>query len=240
MQKARLVCHRGTSNIAPENTMASLEGAIRVGAYAVELDIQTSRDGVLYVLHDETVDRTTNGSGRIAEMTSDQIDELDAGSWFDSAFVGEKVPRLEHFLDACRNRIHVYAEIKQADPALVRDQLAARGLLENAWTFSFDQAIRAETRARVPDLRRMVLFDHVGSVARAVAADATILEFNEESLSAERVSDALSAGLLTQIFYAGSDPKVFEDALAFGVQQFNIDDYDLFNELVTKKFEAAS
>jgi len=228
---ARIVGHRGACLWAPENTFASLETAIKMGVDVVEFDIQTSRDGVLYVHHDDTLDRTTTGSGPIAEMTSAELDLLDAGSWFGPEFKGERIPRLDGFLDACKGRIATYAEIKAADPAKVRDMLAARGLLDEAWSFSFDQNIRAEMRLRAPDLKRMVLVAHVGSVERAVAADAQILEFHEDSLSQEEVAKAKAAGLITQMFYGGSDPKVFETAIRCGIEQMNIDEIELYRDI---------
>lgn len=231
MKKTVIVCHRGACLSAPENTFASLAGAIELGAEVVEFDIRTSRDGVLYVIHDETVDRTTDGSGRVAEMTSTEIDLLDAGSWFGDNFVGQRVPRLSDFLDACIGKIGIYAEIKQADPASVRDMLAERGLLADAWTFSFDQSIRAETRANVTDFRRMVLFEHVGSVESAIALDAHILEFHPENISAERVSACKQAGMLTQMYYDGNDRAVFAKALHCGVEQMNLNEVELFREV---------
>nr|WP_244314311.1 MULTISPECIES: glycerophosphodiester phosphodiesterase family protein [unclassified Pannonibacter] len=215
------------SRQAPENTLAALEAALAAGADVIEFDIRTSRDGILYVIHDETVDRTTDGRGRVADMTSAELDGLDAGSWFGAAFAGERIPRLSVFLDACKGRIGTYAEIKAADPARVRDMLAARGMLDRAWSFSFDEGIRAQMRARVPDLRRMVLFQHTGSVERAVAAGAHILEFNETNVTPERVAQAHAAGLVTQLFYAGAEEAVFERALSCGVQQMNIDEPDV-------------
>ncbi|MCX2722998.1 glycerophosphodiester phosphodiesterase family protein [Roseibium salinum] len=228
MRHAVIVCHRGACLSAPENTLASLAGAIDMGAEVVEFDVRPSRDGVLYVMHDATVDRTTDGTGRFADMTSDEIDTLDAGSWFSPEFAGERVPRLNTFLDACRGRIVAYAEIKEGDPAEVRDLLAVRGMLKEAWTFSFDQAIRAATRAKVPDFRRMVLFEHVGSVARAVAHEARIIEFNEHNLTEELAAEARQAGLITQMFYAGDDRSVFERAVRSGIEQMNIDHVETF------------
>ncbi|WP_346898021.1 glycerophosphodiester phosphodiesterase family protein [uncultured Roseibium sp.] len=234
MKKAVIVCHRGACLKAPENTIAALNGAIAMGADVVEFDIRTSKDDVLYVIHDETVERTTNGRGRIADLTSFQIDQLDAGSWFATEFAGQKVPRLTDFLDVCAGRIATYAEIKMADPARVRDMLAARGMLQSAWTFSFEQSIRAETRAKVPDFRRMVLFSHVGSVERAIALDAHVLEFHVDNLTAERVAAAKSCGIKTQFFYDGRDPAVFANAIHCGVEQMNINEVDLFREVETE------
>lgn len=239
MKQAMVVCHRGASLWAPENTLASLEKAIKMGAEAVELDVRPSRDGILYVMHDATVDRTTNGSGRISDLTSAEIDALDAGIWFGPDFAGEQVPRLDRFLDACKGRIATYVEIKDGDPGEVRDMLAVRGMLSEAWTFSFDQAIRAEARAKVPDLRRMVLFIHVGSVDRAVAQEAQILEFHEDNLSADLVTAAKQAGLITQMFYSGNDRTVFEKALRCGVEQMNIDQVEVFRSVERELFQTA-
>ncbi|MCK7612114.1 glycerophosphodiester phosphodiesterase [Roseibium sediminicola] len=231
MKQAVVVCHRGASLLAPENTLASLEKAIELGAGVVELDVRPSRDGVLYVMHDATVDRTTNGTGRISDLLSDDIDLLDAGAWFGPEFEGERVPRLDRFLDVCKGRIATYVEIKEGDPAEIRDMLAMRGMLNDAWTFSFDQSIRAEARAKVPDLRRMVLYIHVGSVDRAIAQDAHILEFHEDNLDPDLVAEAKRAGLVTQIFYAGNERAVFEKAVRCGVEQMNIDEVELFRSV---------
>ncbi|PVB63519.1 glycerophosphodiester phosphodiesterase family protein [Labrenzia sp. 011] len=231
MKQAVIVCHRGASLVAPENTIASLEKAIDLGADVVEFDVRPSRDGILYVMHDAEVDRTTNGTGRIADMNSTDVDALDAGSWFGEEFAGERVPRLDAFLDVCRGRIATYVEIKEGDPAEIRDMLAVRGMLDDAWTFSFDQAIRAEARAKVPDLRRMVLYMHVGSVDRAVAQDASILEFHADNLDEDLVASARQAGLITQMFYAGTDRAVFEKAVRCGVEQMNIDHVDIFRSV---------
>ncbi len=231
MERAVIVCHRGASLLAPENTFASLEKAIETGADVVELDVRQSRDGVLYVMHDESLDRTTSGRGGIAETSSDEIDNLDAGSWFSPAYSGEPVPRLDAFLDACKGRIATYVEIKKGDPAEVRDLLAVRGMLNDAWTFSFDQSILARARASVPDLKRMVLYEHVGSVDRAVAQDARVLEFHEDNLDPAVVSQAKESGLVTQMFYAGDRRQVFVEALQCGIEQMNIDHVDVFRSV---------
>ncbi|MEM8703633.1 MAG: glycerophosphodiester phosphodiesterase family protein [Pseudomonadota bacterium] len=231
MKQAVIVCHRGACRHAPENTFASLEKAIELGADVVELDVRPSRDGVLYVLHDDTLDRTTSGSGRLSDLASAELDRLDAGAWFSPGFAGECIPRLDAFLDACRGRIGTYVEIKQGDPGEVRDMLAARGMLDDAWTFSFDQAIRVEARAKVPDLKRMILFAHVGSVERAVAQDAHILEFDVDTLEEHLVSEAKAANLITQMFYDGDDRQVFENAVRYGIDQMNIDHVEVFRDV---------
>jgi glycerophosphoryl diester phosphodiesterase len=91
--KTQIVYHRGACRHAPENTIASGLAAARLGGDIVELDVRQSRGGVLYVLHDAKVDRATNGTGAIAQMTSADLDRLDVGEWFGLAFTGERLPR---------------------------------------------------------------------------------------------------------------------------------------------------
>lgn len=94
-----LLAHRGDLANAPENTLPSFSQAIQKGADGVELDAKLTADGHVIVIHDATVERTTNGSGRVASFTLEAIRELDAGAWFDSQFIGTKVPLLEEVFE---------------------------------------------------------------------------------------------------------------------------------------------
>ena len=91
--------HRGDRAHCPENTMASFRAAVELGIDAIETDVRMTRDGHLVLIHDREVDRTTNGTGRVDEMTLSEIKALDAGSWKDPRFTGEKIPTAEEFLD---------------------------------------------------------------------------------------------------------------------------------------------
>ncbi|MDA0336645.1 MAG: glycerophosphodiester phosphodiesterase family protein [bacterium] len=108
------VAHRGASGsgLAPENTLAAFERAIQLGVDAVELDVRASRDGVLVVMHDPTIDRTTDREGPVAELTFAQLREADAGAWFGSQFVGQQIPTLQEALDLLRHRALAVVEIK--------------------------------------------------------------------------------------------------------------------------------
>ncbi len=108
-----LIAHRGASPYAPENTIAAFDKARELGARAIELDIMISADGELFVLHDETLERTTNGRGKIGSVSSDYIATLDAGSWFSEQFSGEKVPKLsETLLWFAEHKLQANIEIK--------------------------------------------------------------------------------------------------------------------------------
>lgn len=108
-----IFAHRGASGTHPENTMAAFKAALELGAGGIELDVQMTKDGELVIIHDETVNRTTNGQGAIEEMTAKQVKSLDAGSWFHEKFSGEKVPTLDQFFTwASKNKLQINIELK--------------------------------------------------------------------------------------------------------------------------------
>ena len=94
----KIFAHRGSKGPHPENTLASFKEAVRVGSDGIELDVHLTKDGHLVVIHDETVDRTTNGTGEIRNLTLAEIKAMDAGSWFHNKYAGEKIPTLEEVL----------------------------------------------------------------------------------------------------------------------------------------------
>lgn len=94
----KIFAHRGSKGTHPENTLASFREAVRVGSDGIELDVHLTKDGHLVVIHDETVDRTTNGTGEIRTLTLAEIKAMDAGSWFHNKYAGEKIPTLEEVL----------------------------------------------------------------------------------------------------------------------------------------------
>jgi glycerophosphoryl diester phosphodiesterase len=109
----KVIGHRGASAIAPENTWESFDLALQLGADAIETDIQATSDGELILIHDPDLTRTTNGRGLVAMTSWSQISQLDAGSWFDRAYYGAKVPRLRETLERYSHKTHFVLEIKQ-------------------------------------------------------------------------------------------------------------------------------
>ncbi len=111
-----ITAHRGFAEVAPENTMSAFEAAFLAGADACEFDVHMTSDGVLVVIHDDTVDRTTDGTGSINELTYEYLSTLDAGSWKDPKFAGEKIPTLHQTLTYFQeNNMVAVLEIKVAD-----------------------------------------------------------------------------------------------------------------------------
>ncbi len=106
------IAHRGASGMAPENTLAAIDRAIKLGVDLVEIDLRVTGDGRLVVIHDSTVDRTTNGHGAVKDITLEEIRKLKAGAWFDPPFSRERVPILEEVLDLTRKNALLLVEIK--------------------------------------------------------------------------------------------------------------------------------
>jgi len=96
--------HRGASGYFPENTMLAFQEGVKMGATGLETDVQMTKDGVLILIHDETLNRTTNGKGFVKDYTYQEIAELDAGSWYKRSFRGEKIPTLRELLEFVKDK----------------------------------------------------------------------------------------------------------------------------------------
>lgn len=112
-QQYQLIAHRGYSAVAPENTLASFKAALNQSIWGVEFDVHISADGVPVIIHDGTVERTTNGSGKVAEKLIAQLQSLNAGTWFHPQFANETIPTLEQVLTLFwPTQVTLYIELK--------------------------------------------------------------------------------------------------------------------------------
>lgn len=110
-----VIAHRGGAKLAPENTLAAIRQAIDLGVDMIEIDVILSKDGEVIVIHDDKIDRTTDGEGVVKEMTLEEIKQYDAGSWFDARFAGEKIPTLDEVFKAIDGQTVLLIEIKDGD-----------------------------------------------------------------------------------------------------------------------------
>lgn len=161
------IAHRGASGTAPENTMVAFEQAVAMGADMIELDVQRTKDGHIVVVHDRTINRTSNGTGAVADRTLAELQEFDFGSWFDPQFAGEPVPTMADVFHALRDRIHINIELKNLpydDPGMAQalvdlikqmDYPADQLIIS-----SFDHVILDKVKALMPELPCAVLFAH--------------------------------------------------------------------------------
>jgi glycerophosphoryl diester phosphodiesterase len=158
------IAHRGASGYAPENTFAAFRRAVSQGISFIETDLHLTRDAHFVAIHDETVERTTNGSGSIHEMTLAEARRLDAGSWFASEFMGERIPTLEEILEFTKKHdVVFYLELKPSgfwggEHALISN-LRDSGEIPRSVVISFDSAILAALRKIEPTLMTGLLYD---------------------------------------------------------------------------------
>ncbi len=129
-QKMINVAHRGASGHAPENTMAAFQKGFEMKADYIEIDVQMTEDGELIIIHDTTVDRTTNGTGQVSDFTLEEIRQLDAGSWFSEEYAGEKIPTFEEVLDAFRGKAGILIELKAPELYPGMEEKVAEALKE--------------------------------------------------------------------------------------------------------------
>ena len=145
----KIISHRGYSSQRPENTISSFDYSLEKGFPYIEFDIHITLDGVPVVMHDATVDRTTNGSGQIRDLTLNEMKNLDAGSWFSEDFSFEKVPTLEEVLERYFGKAHFFIEIKSEETSLIQ---ALRNLLvKYDWLPSCQKSL-GEDNLSVPGL----------------------------------------------------------------------------------------
>lgn len=226
----KIVSHRGANHFAPENTFAAADLALQQGADYIELDVRESADGVLYVFHDETLDRTTNATGSLGHVWSTEIDALDAGSWFGDDFKGAIVPRLDAYLEHLRGRAGVYIELKYCDPAKVVALVRDLGMVRDTFYFSFSEEMRRDLQLIAPEFRKMMTLNIAKSPSLAGAVHhASIIEITVEQMRRPGILEACGkAGLEVMTYYGGDDPAIHREIAKAGVDYINLDRPDLF------------
>ncbi|EFG64204.1 glycerophosphodiester phosphodiesterase [Streptomyces sp. SPB074] len=212
--------HRGVMGVEPENTLRSFVRAEREGVDLVELDLHLSKDGALVVMHDAEVDRTTDGSGRIAERTLAELRTLDAGR-------GERVPVFEEALDVLHGPLQ--AEIKDVAAAqALADVMRARDLVERVEVISFHDEALVEISRLVPGVRTCLVASRFGPevVERATTCGAMGLVLNIRRLTLETVERARAAGLRVTAWTVNT-PERFALARALGLDGVTTDEPEI-------------
>ncbi|MFI5754324.1 glycerophosphodiester phosphodiesterase [Streptomyces sp. NPDC051569] len=175
--------HRGAAAAAPENTLVSDEVARRGGAEFIENDVQPSKDGVPYVIHDSTVDRTTNGTGAVRSLTSAQLNALDAGSWFAPAYAGERIPTLAAQLRDLKTRggdllLEIKGAHTKAEVATIVDTIRANGMTGRVFVQSFEVDALRYTYELAPELPLALLRDKMDSDPVAISKELHLASYN--------------------------------------------------------------
>ena len=217
-----VIAHRGASSYAPENTFAAFDLAIRMGVHHIELDVEATSDGHIVVIHDDTVDRTTDGSGPVTEHTLEALQTLDAGSWFGAEFAGARIPRFDEVLSRYKGQAHIHTEIKGRSTYLSQqtaDVVRQHGMMDQVTITSFQKTRLEEIRAYAPELTTGWLLADVSDPVISQARDLGLRQIcpRANTVTAELVSRLHAEGfvvrawgvateaLMRQVVQAGAD-----------------------------------
>ncbi|WP_042478471.1 glycerophosphodiester phosphodiesterase [Bacillus ndiopicus] len=228
MSKPAIFAHRGASGQYPENTMIAFEEALRTDVAGIELDVQMTKDGQLVIIHDERIDRTTNGQGFVKDFTLAELEALDAGGWFSSSFAGERLPTLDAVLAWMKeegNNLRLNIELKNDQIQYARLEEKALSLIkaydlqERIIISSFNPFSLQRVRMQNPDIEIGYLVlgvpDNALWIAREIGANAihcqatyALSEFGEK---------AKKAGFPLRI-YTVNDEEEYQQLVEVGVE----------------------
>ncbi len=200
-RKVQIAAHRGALRYAPENTPASLDKAVRMHNDFVEIDVQTTSDGQFFLLHDATLDRTTDGHGRVRQNAADTLRGLDAGRWFGLPFASMRVPELNEYLSQYPPQLGLYFDAKDITPEALAEAVARHGLVERTVVYQGPVYLEKlkQINPRIRLLSPIASASHVDTLAKRFAPYAVDTPW--KLLSAEYIAHCHELGI-----------KVFSDA----------------------------
>ena len=240
-----VVAHRGFSAVAPENTLVAIRKAIEAGATGCEFDVYAAKDGPVVLMHDATVNRTTDGIGRVTSLTVAELRRLDAGSWKDHRYTGESVPTLEEALKILKGSgCQAIIEIKmEGISKRVVETVRAAGMLDQAAVIAFSAAVVKEVRTLEPRLPCAWLSgekiegtpvqkaDWVAKRARQY--NTNMVDLSYKMLSPEMLEELKKRGLIVWTWTV-NDPVIMEGLVRWGIQSITTDRPDLAVKLLQR------
>lgn len=204
-----VIAHRGASSAAPENTLISDETARRAGADWIENDVQPSKDGIPHILHDDTVDRTTDGKGRIRDLTAAQLAALDAGSWFSPLHTGARVPTLRGQLEDLRTRggnllLEIKGKHSKDEVSRIVKDVRDTGMSGRVFVQSFEVDALTFTHELAPDLPLGLLRSNLDADPVALAKQLDLKAYNPSAAGLAKrpgvVADLHRAGVAVMVW----------------------------------------
>ena len=225
LEKLEIVAHRGFSAIAPENTPAAFAAALEHRANSVEFDLQLTADGIPVVIHNPTLDKTTGTPGKVTEKTLLQLQSLDAGSWFNPQFAGQKIPTLSETLDILQPLSHhIYLDVKphcqwsESQVDRLVELLISKGWQEKAIVSSFNPQFVEQVRQTKRGLK-------LGYIV------ANPDDYQQELAAAARYGNSV---IISEYHILLENPTLVEQSRNKGVDivVWTVDNPDEFQELV--------
>jgi len=236
----KIIAHRGASAYAPENTLAAFKRAYELGATAVEFDVMLSAEGKPFVIHDETLPRTTNGMGIVGEVSNDYLASLDAGAWFSKRFIGEGIPAFDMLVSwLLQHKMVANIEIKPcftSHDTVIKTVDAILAVLDKMPNLklllsSFDYDALLYCHQVAPQYPLGVLFHEWDDewCEKAKAVDAYSVHFNQAILTKARVAMVKQAGFQVYSYTVNSQRRA-KKLFSWGVDAVFSDYPDLLSE----------
>ncbi|WP_417360890.1 glycerophosphodiester phosphodiesterase [Gallaecimonas pentaromativorans] len=246
MAKVMVISHRGVAGLAPENTLAAVEKAVLLGVDAIEVDVRRAKDGALVVFHDDSVDRTTNGHGKVSNLTLAQLNALDAGAWFGPQYQDEWIPTLAEVMQALASRTpRLILELKE--PGMEEEVLAhirTYQMQDRVIIKSFDPDILDRFAALAPDIPRLygffgwsprfnLLLDDEIRRVNPLAMKVSYLQVYYSLLTPEFLTQAHGQGFKV-IAWGAHSRQALQSMLSLGVDGIETDYPDRLNSLLAE------
>ncbi len=240
-----VTAHRGFSGAAPENTLLAFRKALEIGADMLELDVRLSRDREIVVIHDETVDRTTNGKGKVFDYSLKDLRRLDAGSSFSPHYAQETIPTLREVLELARGRVPINIEIKNPNESgypifdltdRTLEEVRKTGVLSQVIYSSFNPQALERIREREPKVWVALLYHQEWNSLRDVTGgkDYKVLNMRQLYLTQSKITQIHKAGMKVNVYTVNSEEEL-ERFVHWGVDGIITNHPDKLIKILTKR-----
>ncbi len=246
-----IIAHRGAAGHAPENTLAAVTKAIEMHADAVEIDVRQTRDSQIVAMHDEDIDRTTDGEGDVAQFTLQELKKLDAGAWFSANFKDERIPTLQEIIDVLDSTTMLIVELKvgaETSPGIeqrVVDIIKNSHLGQRVILKSFDRDVLSRIRAYAPEIPLLYVYvfaipllnltvDQGISAGDLLKMDVEYLQPHKIFLTQSFISSAKEKGYKVIAWDVKTETNM-KDIIALGVDGIETDYPDVLFSVIKQK-----
>ncbi|WP_169891066.1 glycerophosphodiester phosphodiesterase [Litchfieldia alkalitelluris] len=221
-----IIAHRGASGSYPENTLVAYQKAIEAGADYLEIDLQMTQDGHLVTIHDQTVNDTTNGTGKVSSFSLNDLQKLDAGSWLDKQYKGVKIPTLAEVFRTFGNSAQYYIEVKKPNAYINMEEKLIEEIrnnkinLENIIIQSFELKSLEKIHKLEPSIKLVMLYWKKNKIPTNDCPKLKQLAYavgmNHDRVTADMVKQVHEQGLRLHVYTANDDEEI-DAALKSGV-----------------------
>lgn len=232
-KKIEVLVHRGANALAPENTMPSADSALVHGATWIEVDVRTTKDGVMFNLHDDELERTTDGKGKLTEKTAKYIETLDCGSWFGEQYKGLKVPTIQAMLDGLKGRANVFFDVKNCNIKDLVDLVRESGFAENSFFWFAKEEMLKEFIKFAPEMKIKVNANDIPRLRYWMTiCEPSVVETHVDAITTEFLVFCHDNNIKVMVAAQGENEEDYQKAIECGADMINLDKPELFEKLL--------